>query len=138
MVEEILIELIKGIARLFLHPAVYITLLFSVLLGYVRVKRERKQFRTRILWGWTETKRLLLDGFVWAILLSVISIGVGLVVPTSWLIVYSFCMVLFIYYSCIRLVPQYMQLQWERQFYISCMCTVGHLTYFRGMCLDLI
>ena len=94
--QELLIELAKGIGRFFLHPAVYITLLFSVLIGYVRVKRERQQFRTRILWGWTETKQALLDGYVWAILLSVISIGVGLVVPTSWLFIYSAWMILFI------------------------------------------
>lgn len=41
MVQEILIELAKGIGRFFLHPAVYITLLFSVLIGYFRVKREK-------------------------------------------------------------------------------------------------
>ncbi|WP_313892519.1 PDZ domain-containing protein [Psychrobacillus sp.] len=95
MIEEILIELAKGIGRFFLHPAVYITLLFSVLLGYVRVKRERKHFRTRVLWGWTETKRLL-EGYVLAIIISVISVAVGLVVPTPWLFFYSAWMILFI------------------------------------------
>lgn len=95
MIEEILIELAKGIGRFFLHPAVYITLLFSVLLGYVRVKRERKNFRTRILWGWTETKRIL-EGYVLAIIISVISVAVGLVVPTPWLFFYCAWMILFV------------------------------------------
>ncbi|WP_342560438.1 PDZ domain-containing protein [Psychrobacillus sp. FSL W7-1457] len=96
MVQEILIELAKGIGRFFLHPAVYITLLFSVLIGYFRVKRERKQFRARILWGWTEAKHFLLDGYVWAIIISVISVAVGLVIPSSWLMVYSVWMILFV------------------------------------------
>ncbi|MER2260620.1 MAG: PDZ domain-containing protein [Psychrobacillus sp.] len=96
MVQEILIELAKGIGRFFLHPAVYITLLFSVLIGYFRVKRERKQFRARILWGWTEAKHYLLDGYIWAIIISVISVAVGLVIPTTWLIVYSIWMILFV------------------------------------------
>lgn len=96
MVQEILIELVKGIGRFFLHPAVYITLLFSVLIGYFRVKRERKQFRARILWGWTEAKHFLLDGYVWAIIISVISVAAGLVVPSSWLMVYSVWMIIFV------------------------------------------
>lgn len=96
MVQEVLIELAKGIGRFFLHPAVYITLLFSILIGYVRVKRERRQFRTRLLWGWTETKHFLLDGIVWALILSVISVAIGLVIPNSWLWIYSVWMILFI------------------------------------------
>ena len=96
MVQEILIELAKGIGRFFLHPAVYITLLFSVLIGYFRVKRERKQFRARILWGWTEAKHFLLDGYVWAIIISVISVAIGLVIPSTWLMVYSVWMILFV------------------------------------------
>lgn len=96
MVQEVLIELVKGIGRFFLHPAVYITLLFSILIGYVRVKRERRQFRTRLLWGWTETKGFLLDGLVWALILSVISIVIGLVIPNTWLWIYSVWMILFV------------------------------------------
>lgn len=96
MVQEILIELVKGIGRFFLHPSVYITLLFSILIGYVRVKRERRQFRTRLLWGWTETKKFLLDGLIWALIISVVSVVVGLVIPNSWLWVYSAWMILFI------------------------------------------
>ncbi|WP_144509528.1 PDZ domain-containing protein [Bacillus sp. FJAT-22090] len=96
MVQELLIELVKGIGRFFLHPAVYITLLFSILIGFYRVKRERRQLRTRILWGWTEAKRFLLDGYIWAIVISVISVGVGLVIPTSWLFIYSAWMIIFI------------------------------------------
>ncbi|MFJ7825226.1 PDZ domain-containing protein [Psychrobacillus sp. NPDC096623] len=96
MVQEVLIELVKGIGRFFLHPAVYITLLFSVLIGYVRVKRERRQFRTRLLWGWTETKGFLLDGLVWALILSAISIVIGLVIPNTWLWIYSAWLIIFV------------------------------------------
>lgn len=60
------------------------------------MKRERKQFRARILWGWTEAKHFLLDGYVWAIIISVISVAVGLVIPSSWLMVYSVWMILFV------------------------------------------
>lgn len=96
MVQEVLIELVKGIGRFFLHPAVYVTFLFSILIGYVRVKRERRQFRTRLLWGWTEAKGFLLDGIIWALILSAISVAIGLVIPNSWLLIYSVWMLLFI------------------------------------------
>ncbi|TQR17612.1 PDZ domain-containing protein [Psychrobacillus soli] len=96
MVEELLIEVVKGIGRFFLHPAIYITVLFSILIGYYRVKRERRQLRTRILWGWTEAKRLVIDGYIWAIILSVISVGIGLVMPTPWLYIFSAWMVLIV------------------------------------------
>ncbi|MFF2752210.1 PDZ domain-containing protein [Psychrobacillus sp. NPDC058041] len=100
--EDIFIELAKGIGLFFLNPVVYITLLFSILIGYFRVKRERKHFRTRILWGWTEIKHLL-DGYVWAIVLSVISVLVGLVVPSSWLFIYSAWMIVFILFFVYQL-----------------------------------
>ncbi len=95
MVQDILIELVRGIGRFFLHPALYVTLLFSVLIGYFRVKRERRQFRARVLWGGTEAKRLF-EGYLLAIILSAISLLVGLVVPTEWLLLLSGCMILFI------------------------------------------
>ena len=95
MVQEILIELARGIGRLFLHPALYVTLLFSVLIGYFRVKRERRQFKARVLWGGTEAKRLF-EGYLLAIILSVLSLLVGLVIPSSWILVLSGWMLLMV------------------------------------------
>ena len=93
--EQISIELARAIGRFFLHPAIYVALLFSILIGYFRVKRERKQFKTRMKWGWTEATHLF-EGYIWALILSLISVGVGLVVPSSWLFITSAWMILFI------------------------------------------
>lgn len=93
--EQISIELARAIGRFFLHPTIYVALLFSILIGYFRVKRERKQFKTRMQWGWTEATHLF-EGYIWAIILSVVSVGVGLVVPSSWLFITSAWMLLFI------------------------------------------
>lgn len=57
----------------------------AVLLGYFRVKRERKSFRTRIVWGWTEFIGLLKEGLQFALIYSVLIAGIGLVVPMEWL-----------------------------------------------------
>jgi hypothetical protein len=89
MWQEISLELFKGISKLFINPLFYVAILFAVLLGYVRVKRERRSFRTRILWGWTEMKRMFADIWIFAVILSILSVGIGLTVTTDWIATYS-------------------------------------------------
>ncbi len=96
MMQEIGLELLKCIGKLFLNPLVYITVVFAVLLGYVRVKRERRSFRTRILWGWTEVKRLVADTWLFALILSVISIAAGLTVTMDWIVAFSVASILLV------------------------------------------
>lgn len=72
-----------------MNPVLYIALIAAILLGYFRVKRERKMFRTRIEWGGTEFSGLIKDGLLFALIFSVLIAGVGLVVPLEWLIALS-------------------------------------------------
>jgi len=78
VVEEILLEFLKAIARMFMNPLLYMAIIMAIFLGYVRVKRERKFFKTRILWGWTELVGLIKEGIWFALIISVISLLVGL------------------------------------------------------------
>lgn len=89
MWQEIVVELLKGIGKLFINPLFYVAILFAILLGYVRVKRERRFFRTRILWGWTEIIRMLKDTWVYALILSILSVGIGLTLTTDWIVTFS-------------------------------------------------
>lgn len=82
-------DLIVAIGRFFVNPVFYIALLAAVLLGYYRVKKERKIFRIRIVYGLTEFKRLMKDGWLYALIFSVLFAGIGLVVPMDWLIALS-------------------------------------------------
>lgn len=82
-------DALLDIGRFFINPVFYIALLSAVLLGYFRVKRERKMFRTRVVWGWTEFSGLIKDGLLFAVIFSVIFAGVGLVVPLEWLVALS-------------------------------------------------
>lgn len=82
-------DALLDIGRFFINPVFYIALLSAVLLGYFRVKRERKMYRTRVVWGWTEFSGLIKDGLLFAVIFSVIFAGVGLVVPLEWLIALS-------------------------------------------------
>ncbi|QBK25399.1 PDZ domain-containing protein [Ureibacillus thermophilus] len=78
MIEEILLEFLKAIARMFMNPLLYMAIIMAIFLGYVRVKRERKFFKTRILWGWTELVGLIKEGIWFALIISVLSLLVGL------------------------------------------------------------
>ncbi|EPD52187.1 hypothetical protein HMPREF1210_01540 [Paenisporosarcina sp. HGH0030] len=89
MWQEIGLELIKGIGKFFINPLFYVAICFAVLLGYVRVKRERRSFRTRILWGWTEVKRMFTDIWMYALILSLLSTGIGLTLTTDWVVTFS-------------------------------------------------
>ncbi|MFJ7732284.1 PDZ domain-containing protein [Lysinibacillus sp. NPDC097231] len=87
MVSDILIEIVTAIGRFLLNPLFYIAIIFAILLGYIRVKQERKFFNRRIIWGWTELIGQWKYGWLYALIISVISVGVGLTVPKAFLIV---------------------------------------------------
>jgi hypothetical protein len=85
----VIMDVLLDIGRFFINPVFYIALLTAVLIGYFRVKKERKMFRTRIVWGWREFADLLKNGVMFAFLFSVIFVGIGLAVPIEWLIALS-------------------------------------------------
>lgn len=87
MVSEILIEIVTAIGRFLLNPLLYIVIIFAIFLGYRRVKQERKYFNRRIIWGWTELVGQWKDGWLYALLISLISIVAGLTVPKEFLII---------------------------------------------------
>lgn len=82
-------EALLDIGRFFVNPLLYIALLAAILLGYFRVKKERKLFRTRIVWGWREFGDLLKDGILYGLLFSVLFSAIGLAVPLEWLVALS-------------------------------------------------
>ncbi|MCM3386511.1 PDZ domain-containing protein [Ureibacillus chungkukjangi] len=87
MVTEILIEIARAFGRLFMNPIFYIAIVMAIYLGYRRVKRERKFFHIRILWGWSEAIGLLKEGLLIALCISLLSIGFGLTLPVQFLYV---------------------------------------------------
>lgn len=82
-------EALMDIGRFFVNPLLYIALLAAILLGYFRVKKERKLFRTRIVWGWREFGHLLKDGILYALIFSVLFSVIGLTVSLEWLVALS-------------------------------------------------
>jgi len=85
MVSDILLEIVTAIGRFLINPLMYIAILFAILLGYRRVKQERKFFNRRIIWGWTELMGQWKYGWLSALLISFVSVGLGLTVPKAFI-----------------------------------------------------
>lgn len=85
MFTEILLEVIIAVGRLFLNPLLYVAIGLAVCLGYMRVKKERRSFNTRILWGWSEFHSLWREGLLFALLISMIILLIGLTVTPTFL-----------------------------------------------------
>jgi len=92
--QDVIVEVLKATSLFFLNPLFVATLIAAVFLGYFRVKRERRSFRVRLMPGLTDLKRLLSESWPYAIILSILISGVGLIVEIEWLAL--FCVAAFI------------------------------------------
>lgn len=78
MVEVWFFELLKGVGKMFLNPMFYWAFIIVFIAGYTRIKRERRQFGTKVFdlfKEWKGTFKFSLIGFI---ILSILSIGLGL------------------------------------------------------------
>ena len=87
-------DVLWAIIQFFLNPLFATALIVAVFLGYFRVKKERRSFRVRLLPGLTELKRLLSESWLYALVLSILISGIGLMVDPGWLVL--FCIVSFV------------------------------------------
>ncbi|WP_432354649.1 PDZ domain-containing protein [Sporosarcina sp. A2] len=94
MSENWLFDVLQAATVFFLNPLFWLILLVAVVLGYVRVKRERRDFNIRKLPGLTELKRLLADSWLHALVLSVLLSGIGFVTDAGWIVLFSAVMLL--------------------------------------------
>lgn len=76
-----LIELLKGLAKIFLHPILYYLFFLAGILGVMRVKRERKDFHIRAHNAYFELRQLLPLGVLLGLIMSVIVVAAGITVP---------------------------------------------------------
>lgn len=87
MTEEWLIECLRGIGILFIHPLLYVSIIIALAIGVIRVQRERRDFNIRIYRKSTELRQLLPQGILWGLILSLFTLGTGLVVPPAVLVI---------------------------------------------------
>lgn len=83
--DVVALELFKGFGRFWLHPLTYIFFLTALWFGMRRVKRERKDFHTRVYDVIHEITFPLLSGMIVGLILSVIFSVVGIEIPSGML-----------------------------------------------------
>ena len=85
MIMDWLVTLLQGIGYVFLHPLFYIGFFTMLLIGVARVKRERKDFHTKVYDFLDETVISLLPGIITGLVISIAAIGLGIVVSIELL-----------------------------------------------------
>lgn len=94
VVQEWLVELLKGTLKFFLHPVFYYSLFVAAFLGVSRVKRERQNFSVRAENAYFELRQLLPLGILLGLGLSIITIGAGLTLPFAVIVLIALCTLL--------------------------------------------
>ncbi|KAA0548783.1 PDZ domain-containing protein [Bacillus sp. BGMRC 2118] len=103
-----LLELGMGIGRFFVHPLFYFFILLSIVMGMYRVKQERKFFHVRIYDMISETKSMLTQGLLPGLIVSLVTVALGLVVPFGALVlIASIALVLGLTFKARLLSPAY-------------------------------
>lgn len=90
-----LLEAAKGIGRMFLNPLLYWIGLLALLVSINRIKKERYNFGTKVFDAFTEWKHNWVMGMVSGLLISGLTLGVGIVFPYPVIILLSLVMIVF-------------------------------------------
>ncbi|MGE7778578.1 PDZ domain-containing protein [Peribacillus sp. NPDC097264] len=87
MTTDWLIDCLIGLGKLFLHPLLYVSIAYCLFIGFLRVKRERRDFNTKIYRKTMELRALLLQGIVTGVILSLLALVSGLVIPMAAVVI---------------------------------------------------
>ena len=75
------IELLQSIGLFLLHPMFWFFIIISLACGYLRIKRERHTFHTKIADMYDELIFTYIKGLIPGILLSILFFGLGISIP---------------------------------------------------------
>ncbi|MGE6379076.1 PDZ domain-containing protein [Peribacillus muralis] len=87
MTTDWLIACMIGLGKLFLHPLLYISIAYCLFIGYLRVKRERHDFNTKLYRNSMELRSLLSHGLIWGLLLSCLTLASGMTIPLAAMLI---------------------------------------------------
>lgn len=80
------LEVLKGIGKMFLNPLFYWVILLVLIMGWRRIKKERRQFGTKVFPLLTELKGTLSITIIFSILLSTTSILLGFMMTIEMIV----------------------------------------------------
>lgn len=108
MLNTWLIEIAKGIGQFFINPLFYWTLLFILFSGYIRMKRERRHFGSRVFAPFSEWKQTGIIALLSGLFISIVLLGIGLVFSYETIIILIIVMiVLSLTFHTTMLSPSY-------------------------------
>src|SRR5690625_4028471 len=81
-----LMELLTGIGKLFLNPLLYWIVFLLALMGWRRIKKERRQFGTKIYPLFKESQGTMVISAVFSIIISLVAILIGLVMSFEMIV----------------------------------------------------
>ncbi len=81
--DTFILSILKGILSLFMHPLTYITLFAAFLLGVSRVKRDRRDFHTRVHDVLDDVVFAVIPGLIVGAAFMVLNLFLGITIPFS-------------------------------------------------------
>ncbi|MBC6118633.1 serine protease [Listeria innocua] len=82
-------EILNGIGRLLLQPALYVGIILVIIAGFNRVKWERKSFSISIYSPWLELKNFFGVSLLFGLVLSIITTLIGFSVTIEWIAIFN-------------------------------------------------
>ncbi|MYL54044.1 PDZ domain-containing protein [Pontibacillus yanchengensis] len=92
--ESWLLEVAKGIGRLFLHPLFYWAICLTFLASIARIKRERRDFGIKLFNIFSEWKGTWGTSLLAGLILSIITISSGIVFPYAMVLLWTAIVIL--------------------------------------------
>lgn len=81
------IELLKGAGKMFLNPLLYWFVFLGFIVSYRRIKKERVFFGMKIFNFYTEWRHTIKLSFLFSILLSLLTIGIGITFTKEMIVI---------------------------------------------------
>jgi len=94
VVESWLLELVKGIGRVFFNPLLYWSFFLILIVGYKRIQRERSYFGVKIFNAFSEWKNTWMVSIVAGLFISLVTIGLGIVYSHEVILVLSIVVII--------------------------------------------
>lgn len=83
------LEWLKAFGTFWLQPLLYYVIIFAFFIGWRRVQRERRDFHTRVYRSSRELRAIVRSRSWFAIVFSIVTVGVGLVIPNDTLVFWT-------------------------------------------------
>lgn len=124
------LEWLKALGTFWLQPLLYYAIIFAWFIGWRRVQRERRDFHTRVYRSSLELRALIRSRSWLAIVFSIVTVGVGLVIPNDTLVFWTIVTIVCSFMMQLRLLSAayigsiviftisfFAQMEWAKPFF---------------------